>query len=152
MKISNLYCSEMVPEETKKRCTHTHKFAVWKKVNGKAVHAIQRTEMSNDSFGWYSISLSLILCVMFDFFFMFHGGVGVRRARNSFYLLLTHYEYVCPMNCYNGITVKMHDNGLYTHAHQFIIFVVFLCVFSLLIPFGNALNTNLIWICRLMLN
>lgn len=32
------------------------------------------------------------------------------------------------MNCYNGITVKMYKNGLYAHAHQFIIFVVFLCV------------------------
>lgn len=76
MKISNLYCSEMVPEETKKRYTNTHKFAVWKKVNGKAVHAIQQTEMSNDSFGWYSISLSHILCVMFDYFFLCFTAVS----------------------------------------------------------------------------
>lgn len=78
-----------------------------------------------------TVFLFLLFSVWCLIFFMFHGGVGVRRARNSFYLLFSHHEYVCPMNCYNGITVKMHKNGLYAHAHQFIIFVVFfgVCVF-----------------------
>lgn len=154
MKISNLYCSEMVLEEKRrKKDTHTlTNLPYERKLMAKLCTPSNKRKcrMTHSAGTVFLFLIFSVWCLIFFLCFTAVSESDGPEIRSTCYShIMNMFAQWIVITASQSKCTRMDYMLMHINSSSLLYFCV--CV-SLLIPFGNAFNTNLIWNCRLMLN